>query len=186
MVPKGVIQVNQNLQPKIELNNGVKMPQLGLGVWKSPVPDAAKAVKLALSNDYVLIDTAKQYGNEAGVGQGLQAAIKDGTTTRDGIFLTTKIFNGDQQGDYDQLRAAFNEQLKRLQTDHVDLLLEHWPVAGRYTKTWKTMEAILKDGQARAIGVCNFDVERMKKLMEVADVKPAVNQIEFNLSLIHI
>lgn len=184
MVPKGVIQVNQNLQPKIELNNGVKMPQLGLGVWKSPVPDAAKAVKLALSNDYVLIDTAKQYGNEAGVGQGLQAAIKDGTTTRDGIFLTTKIFNGDQQGDYDQLRAAFNEQLKRLQTDHVDLLLEHWPVAGRYTKTWKTMEAILKDGQARAIGVCNFDVERMKKLMEVADVKPAVNQIEFN-PLIH-
>lgn len=176
--------MNANLQPKVTLNNGVKIPQLGLGVWKSSIDEAATAVSTALHNGYVLIDTAKQYGNESGVGQGIQKAIKTGDTTRDHIFLTTKIYNGDQQGDYDHIRQAFNDQLKALQTDHVDLLLEHWPVDGRYVQTWHAMESILKDGQARAIGVCNFDVERLTKLMDAATVKPVLNQIEFN-PLIH-
>lgn len=171
--------MNENLQPSIELNNGVKIPRLGLGVWKTPVDETATMVQTALKNGYVLLDTAKQYGNEAGVGKGIQAAIKDGQTTRDQIFLTTKIFNGDQ-GDYDKVRQGFEGQLKALQTDHVDLLLEHWPVNGKYNETWKAMEAILKDGQARAIGVCNFNVGRMMDLMDHADVMPAVNQIEFN------
>lgn len=175
--------MNANLQAKIELNNGVKMPQLGLGVWKSSIDDAAKAVQTALANDYVLIDTAKQYGNESGVGKGIQAAIDAGTTTRQNVFLTTKIYNGDQFGDYDHIRQAFNGQLKALQTNYVDLLLIHWPVDGHYLQTWKALEAILKDGQARAIGVCNFDVERMTKLLDAATVKPAVNQIEFNPSI---
>lgn len=171
--------MNENLQPSIELNNGVKIPRLGLGVWKTPVDETATMVQTALKNGYVLLDTAKQYGNEAGVGKGIQAAIKDGQTTRNQIFLTTKIFNGDQ-GDYDKVRQGFEGQLKALQTDHVDLLLEHWPVNGKYNETWKAMEAILKDGQARAIGVCNFNVGRMMDLMDHADVMPAVNQIEFN------
>lgn len=171
--------MNENLQPKIELNNGVKIPQLGLGVWKTPIDETAKMVQTALKNGYVLLDTAKQYGNEKGVGKGIQTAIQNGETSRDQIFLTTKIFNGDQ-GDYDRVRKGFEGQLKDLQTDHVDLLLEHWPVDGKYNETWKAMEAILKDGQARAIGVCNFNVGRMTDLMDHADVVPAVNQIEFN------
>ena len=171
--------MNENLQPSIELNNGVKIPRLGLGVWKTPVDETATMVQTALKNGYVLLDTAKQYGNEAGVGQGIQAAIKAGQASRDQNFLTTKIFNGDQ-GDYDKVRKGFEGQLKALQTDHVDLLLEHWPVNGKYNETWKAMEAILKDGQARAIGVCNFNVGRMMDLMDHADVTPAVNQIEFN------
>ena len=171
--------MNEHMQPTIELNNGVKIPQLGLGVWKSTIEDASKAVQAALHNGYVLIDTAKQYGNEKGVGDGIQAAMQQDGIQRDDIFLTTKIFNGDQ-GDYDHVRKAFEEQLKNLQTDHVDLLLEHWPVDGKYNETWKAMEAILKDGQARAIGVSNFDNGRMIDLIDHGTVVPAVNQIEFN------
>lgn len=171
--------VNKNMQPLIELNNGVKIPQLGLGVWKSTIEDASQAVQAALHNGYVLIDTAKQYGNEKGVGDGIQAAMKNDGLKRSDIFLTTKIFNGDQ-GDYDHVRRAFEEQLKNLQTDHVDLLLEHWPVDGKYNETWRAMEAILKDGQARAIGVSNFNNERLADLMDHGTIVPAVNQIEFN------
>lgn len=122
--------MNKNLQPQITLNNGVKIPQLGLGVWKSTNKEASRAVQTALHNGYVLIDTAKQYGNEKGVGEGIQAAMQTNGVKRDDIFLTTKIFNGDQ-GDYDRVRKAFEKQLQDLQTDHVDLLLEHWPVTGK-------------------------------------------------------
>ncbi len=171
--------MNTNLQPKITLNNGVKIPQLGLGVWKTPLDETRTMVKTALANGYVLIDTAKQYGNESGVGAGIQDAITAGIINREQIFLTTKIFNGDQ-GDYDRVRRGFEGQLKDLQTDHVDLLLEHWPVNGKFNETWRAMEAILKDGQARAIGVCNFDNGRMINLIDHATVLPAINQIEFN------
>ena len=171
--------MNTNLQPTITLNNGVKIPQLGLGVWKTPLDETRTMVKTALANGYVLLDTAKQYGNEAGVGAGIQDAITAGIVNREQIFLTTKIFNGDQ-GDYDRVRRGFEGQLKDLQTDHVDLLLEHWPVNGKFNETWRAMEAILKDGQARAIGVCNFDNGRMINLIDHATVMPAINQIEFN------
>lgn len=171
--------MNTNLQTTITLNNGVKIPQLGLGVWKTPLDTTRTMVKTALANGYVLLDTAKQYGNEAGVGAGIQDAITAGIVNREQIFLTTKIFNGDQ-GDYDRVRRGFEGQLKDLQTDHVDLLLEHWPVNGKFNETWRAMEAILKDGQARAIGVCNFDNGRMINLIDHATVMPAINQIEFN------
>lgn len=171
--------MNKNMQPTITLNNGVRIPQLGLGVWKSTNQDAAQAVQMALHNGYVLIDTAKQYGNEKGVGDGIQAAMQTDGIKRSDIFLTTKIFNGDQ-GDYDRVRRAFEQQLTDLQTDHVDLLLEHWPVNDKFNETWRAMEAILKDGQARAIGVSNFDTGRMINLLDHSTVTPAVNQIEFN------
>ena len=177
--------MNTNLQPKITLNNGVKIPQLGLGVWKTPLDETRTMVKTALANGYVLIDTAKQYGNESGVGAGIQDAITAGIINREQIFLTTKIFNGDQ-GDYDRVRRGFEGQLKDLQTDHVDLLLEHWPVNGKFNETWRAMEAILKDGQARAIGVCNFDNGRMINLIDHATVLPAINQIEFNPGILQL
>lgn len=167
--------LNENQQKLIKLNNGIEMPQIGFGVWKIPFNQTAKVVTDVIKNHYRLIDTAKQYGNEEQVGQG----IKDSGIERKQLFLTTKIFNGDQ-GDFDKLRNAFNEQLKKLGTDHVDLLLLHWPVFNKYIESWRALEAIYNDGQARAIGVCNFDVDHLQKLMDHANIMPMVNQIEFN------
>ena len=167
--------LNENQQKLIKLNNGIEMPQIGFGVWKIPFNQTAKVVTDAIKNHYRLIDTAKQYGNEEQVGQG----IKDSGIERKQLFLTTKIFNGDQ-GDFDKLRNAFNEQLKKLGTDHVDLLLLHWPVFNKYIESWRALEAIYNDGQARAIGVCNFDVDHLQDLMDHANIMPMVNQIEFN------
>ncbi|MBB1078666.1 aldo/keto reductase [Limosilactobacillus sp. STM2_1] len=175
--------MNQNFQPKIKLNNGLLIPQLGLGVWKTSLNETQQMVKNAIENDYVLIDTAKQYGNEEAVGHGIQEGLAATDRQRNSIFLTTKIFNGDQ-GDYDKLRKAFNLQLKKLQTDYVDLLLLHWPVNNKYNESWRALQDIYADGQAKAIGVCNFNVERMTDLLAHAKVTPAVNQIEFN-PLIH-
>ena len=167
--------LNEDQQKLIKLNNGIEMPQIGFGVWKIPFNQTAKVVTDAIKNHYRLIDTAKQYGNEEQVGQG----IKDSGIEQKQLFLTTKIFNGDQ-GDFDKLRNAFNEQLKKLGTDHVDLLLLHWPVFNKYIESWRALEAIYNDGQARAIGVCNFDVDHLQKLMDHANIMPMVNQIEFN------
>lgn len=167
--------LNEDQQKLIKLNNGIEMPQIGFGVWKIPFNQTAKVVTDAIKNHYRLIDTAKQYGNEEQVGQG----IKDSGIERKQLFLTTKIFNGDQ-GDFDKLRNAFNEQLKKLGTDHVDLLLLHWPVFNKYIESWRALEAIYNDGQARAIGVCNFDVDHLQNLVDHANIMPMVNQIEFN------
>lgn len=163
----------------VKLNNGRLMPKVGLGVWKVPLDATAKMVATAIENNYTLIDTAKQYGNERGVGQGIQDGLTANGKTRQDIFLTTKIFNGDQ-GDYDRVRNAFNQQLKALQTDYVDLLLLHWPVFNRYNISWRALEDIYHDGQAKAIGVCNFDVDHLTDLLDHAEIKPMVNQIEFN------
>ncbi|WP_283575741.1 aldo/keto reductase [Limosilactobacillus pulli] len=171
--------MNQNLQPKIQLNNGLLMPQVGLGVWKTPLDVTRKMVSDALANGYVLLDTAKQYGNESAVGQGMQDVFNSTGRTRQSIFLTTKIYNGDQ-GSYDRVRKGFEGQLKALQTDYVDLLLMHWPVNDLYNQTWQAMEKIYANGQAKAIGVCNFNVERMSDLLDHAKITPAINQIEFN------
>lgn len=164
---------------KVKLNNGLAMPQVGLGVWKVPLDVTAKMVATAIENDYTLIDTAKQYGNEQGVGQGIAAGLAATGKSRDDLFLTTKIFNGDQ-GDYDRVRNAVNQQLAALQTDYVDLLLLHWPVFNRYNTSWKALEDIYRDGQAKAIGVCNFNVDHLTNLLDHAEIKPMVNQIEFN------
>lgn len=166
--------------PVVALNDQVKIPLLGFGVWKAPADATATMVKQALETGYRLIDTAKQYGNEAGVGQGIAQWIEADGGKREDIFLTTKIFNGDQQKDYDQLMAAFDEQLDRLQTEYVDLLLLHWPVNERYVTSWRVLEDLYRAGKAKAIGVSNFDVERLQILLREAAIAPAVNQIEFN------
>ncbi|WP_242336606.1 aldo/keto reductase [Limosilactobacillus urinaemulieris] len=167
--------LNEDQQRLIKLSNGIEMPRIGFGVWKIPFNQTAKIVTNAIKNHYRLIDTAKQYGNEEQVGQG----IKDSGIGREQLFLTTKIFNGDQ-GDVNKLRNAFNEQLKKLGTDYVDLLLLHWPVFNKYIESWRALEAIYNDRQARAIGVCNFDVDHLQNLMDHANIMPMVNQIEFN------
>lgn len=164
--------------PTVTLNNGLKMPQLGMGVWKTSNRDAKQAVTMAIKDGYTLIDTAKQYGNEAGVGEGIQEGLKATGKSREDLFITTKVFNGDQG--HQPTLDAIEGQLDALQTDYVDLLLMHWPVNGLYNTTWWAMEEIYAAGKAKAIGVCNFNVERLSDLLDNGSVVPAVNQIEFN------
>ncbi|AYE37338.1 aldo/keto reductase [Companilactobacillus zhachilii] len=170
--------MNLKLDSTVTLNNGVKMPQLGLGVWKVNNSGASQSVQWALKHGYKAIDTAKQYGNEAGVGDGLQKGLAENSLKREDVFLTTKIFNGDQG--YQSVLDNFEGQLKRLQTDYVDLLLIHWPVDGTYLETWRALETIYKSGKARAIGVSNFNVTRLKDILQICSIKPAVNQMEYH------
>ena len=170
--------MNLKLDSTVTLNNGVKMPQLGMGVWKVNNTGASQSVQWALKHGYKAIDTAKQYGNEPGVGEGLKKGLADNGLKREDIFLTTKIFNGDQG--YQSALDNFEGQLKNLQTDYVDLLLIHWPVDGKYLDTWRALETIYKEGKARAIGVSNFNIERLKDILKHASVKPAVNQMEYH------
>jgi len=161
------------------LNNGVKLPWLGFGVYGiddgEPV---ARAVMHALDNGYRSIDTATIYRNETGVGVG----IRESGLPREDIFVTTKVWNDDQRAD--RVHEAFDESLSRLGTDYVDLYLVHWPVAGCYKKTWKALEAIHRSGRARAIGVSNFMPHQLDDLLADADIVPAVNQVEFHPYLV--
>lgn len=166
------------LKPSVRLNNDVVLPQMGLGVWKSTNQEAQNSVELAIKNGYRLIDTAKQYGNEAGVGAGISKSLTDNGLKRDDVYITTKVYSGDQG--YKNTLAAIDGQLNRLQTDHVDLLLMHWPVNDLYNETWRAMEEIYNQNKALAIGVCNFDGERLTDLLNHSSIVPAVNQIEFN------
>ncbi|MFG2301251.1 aldo/keto reductase [Actinacidiphila glaucinigra] len=165
--------------PDITLNNGVTMPQLGFGVFQVPDADTAAAVTSALENGYRSIDTAAIYGNEAGVGQALAAS----GVARDELFVTTKLWNGDQG--YDSALAAFDASLAKLGLDHVDLYLIHWPTPARdtYLDTWRAFEKIHAEGRARAIGVSNFQPAHLQRIIDNSDVVPAVNQVELHPQL---
>ncbi|WP_088830089.1 aldo/keto reductase [Paenibacillus tyrfis] len=161
------------------LNNGVHMPWLGLGVWKTKEGDeVVQAVQHALEAGYRSIDTAAVYGNEAGVGQAIQA----GGIPRDQLFVTTKVWNADQG--YDSTLRAFEESRRKLQLEVIDLYLIHWPVKGKYKETWKALEKLYKDGLVRAIGVSNFKVHHLEDLLQDSEIVPAVNQVEFHPLLI--
>lgn len=164
--------------PTITLNNGVKMPQLGFGVFKVPEGEEAyNAVKWALEAGYRGIDTAAVYKNEVSVGK----AIKDSGIPREELFITTKVWN-DNQG-YEETLAAFEKSLERLKLDYVDLYLIHWPVKGKYKETWKALEKIYADKKSRAIGVSNFHIHHLEDLLETAKIVPAVDQIELHPTL---
>ncbi|MBL0374946.1 aldo/keto reductase [Rhizobium sp. KVB221] len=163
-------------QTFITLNDGHKIPQVGLGVWQTPNDTAVTAVKAALEAGYRHIDTAAIYGNEEGVGEGMRAS----GVLRDDIFLTTKIWN-DAQG-YDSTLKAAEQSLKRLGTDYVDLLLIHWPSPhrGLYSETWKALIQLRKEGKARSIGVSNFGEQHLDRIIADTGVTPALNQIELH------
>jgi len=164
-----------SLSSTVTLHNGVKMPIFGLGVWK--VEDGAEvenAVKYAIKAGYRLIDTAAVYGNEEGVGN----AIQDSGLPRENLFITTKVWNGDQG--YDSTLRAFEESMKRLKLDYLDLYLIHWPVKGKYKDTWRAMEKLYEEGRIRAIGVSNFHSHHLDDLIDSAKVVPMVNQVEFH------
>lgn len=157
------------------LNNGVKMPWLGLGVYKAKEGDeVVGAVKSALETGYRSIDTAAFYENERGVGRG----IKESGVPREEIFVTTKVWNS-QQG-YESTLQAFEESRRKLGLEYIDLYLIHWPVKGKYKETWKALEKLYKDGWVRAIGVSNFQIHHLQDVLGDCEVKPAVNQVEYH------
>ncbi len=161
------------------LNNGLKMPWLGLGVFQiEDGQQVVHAVKAALEIGYRSIDTAAVYGNELGVGK----AIRESGIPREDIFLTTKVWNDDQREK--RTLAAFEESLKRLETEYVDLYLIHWPVKGYYQKTWQVMEKIYQSGRAKAIGVSNFQIYHLKDILRDSQIVPSVNQVEFHPFLV--
>lgn len=162
----------------VTLNNGKTIPALGFGTYKIPNDDAKAAVLGALDVGYRHIDTAQMYNNERGVGDALAAS----SVPREDIFLTTKLNNGNHLPD--DVRRSFAESLDALQTDYVDLFLIHWPLPSRYDgdfiTTYKVMEELYESGQARSIGVSNFEIHHLEKLMGGTSVKPAVDQIELH------
>ena len=162
--------------PAVKLNDGSKIPQLGLGVWQVPNDQAAASVKEALAAGYRSVDTAAIYGNEAGVGAGLRAA---GVARKD-LFITTKLWN-DRHG-YDEAHKAMDESLEKLGLAYVDLYLIHWPVAGstKFVDAWKAMIKMKEDGRARSIGVSNFTQANLERLIDASGVTPSVNQVELH------
>ena len=164
------------LAPLIDLNDGNRIPQLGLGTWPLDDEQAAAAVVQAVEAGYRHVDTAVKYGNERGVGNGIRACGVD----RGELFITTKL-DGEFQGP-DRAVAGLEGSLARLGLDYVDLLLIHWPLPGRdqYVSTWRTFERLQSDGKVRSIGVSNFKPAHLERLMAETDVVPAVNQIQLS------
>ncbi|MTT33336.1 aldo/keto reductase [Terrilactibacillus sp. BCM23-1] len=158
----------------VTLNNGIKMPQLGFGVWQVEDDKATAAVSKALEVGYTSIDTAMIYKNEKGVGK----AIKESSVPREDLFITTKVWNTDQG--FENTLRAFDESLDRLGLDYVDLYLIHWPTPqyDEYVDTYKALEKLYHDGRVKAIGVCNFDIEHLERLFAECEVKPVLNQVE--------
>ncbi|PAE18328.1 aldo/keto reductase [Bacillus sp. 7504-2] len=165
----------KNIQSTVTLHNGVEMPWFGLGVYKvTDESEIVDVVAAALNYGYRHIDTASFYQNEEGVGKG----IRKSEVPREDIFVTSKVWN-DEQG-YDETLEAFENSLRRLETTYLDLYLVHWPVAKKYTETWRALEKLYTEGRVRAIGVSNFHVHHLQHLMKNANIKPMVNQIEYH------
>ena len=158
----------------VTLNNGVKMPQLGFGVWQVEDTQATAAVAKALEVGYRSIDTAMIYRNEHGVGK----AIRESTIPREDLFITTKVWNNDQG--MENTLCAYEKSLERLGLDYVDLYLIHWPTPkyDRYVDTYKALEKLYHEGRVRAIGICNFDINHLERILTECDIKPVLNQIE--------
>ncbi|AMM20088.1 oxidoreductase [Frondihabitans sp. PAMC 28766] len=160
--------------PRVRLNDGNTIPQLGLGVYKVPDDEAERTVITALELGYRHLDTAALYGNEEGVGRGLRASGLD----RDDVFITTKVWN-DQHG-FESTLKAFDLSMQKLGLDIVDLYLIHWPAPRQdlYVETYRALEKIREEGRARSIGVSNFQVHHLERLLGETDVVPVINQIE--------
>jgi diketogulonate reductase-like aldo/keto reductase len=161
----------------IELNNGVEMPAIGLGVFQSPPNETVRAVETAIATGYRLIDTAASYGNEGAVGE----AIRRSGVDRSELFVTTKLWISDYG--YRPALRALNASLRRLDLDYIDLYLLHWPLPsdfGRTVASYEAAEAMLAEGRARAIGISNFDARNLDELVPRIEVVPAVNQVELH------
>lgn len=160
--------------PQTNFRDGHSIDQLGYGVWKVSDEEAEVVVGKALKAGYRHIDTARIYGNEAGVGR----AVANSEVPREDIFITTKVWNSDQG--YEKTLKAADESLERLGLEYVDLYLIHWlqPLRGTYVDTWKALIQLQKDGKATSIGVCNFTLEALEELYTETGVRPVINQVE--------
>lgn len=173
---------NASATPSVTLNNGVKMPILGFGVFQVPDPEECeRSVYEAIRAGYRLIDTAASYGNEEAVGNAIGKAIKNaldgGGVPREELFVTTKLWI--QDAGYESTKKAFERSLHRLQLDYLDLYLIHQPIGDVYG-SWRAMQELYREGRIRAIGVSNFQPDRVMDLMLHNDVPPAVDQIEIH------
>ena len=170
-------ELSQNKSvPLLKMNDGLFIPQLGFGVFKIPERDTRAAVKQAIKTGYRHIDTAKAYDNEEGVGLG----VADSGIERKNIFIATKVWNSDQG--YDNTMRAFEESTKRLRMNAVDLYLIHWPLPARdlFVETWKALIRLKQENRVRSIGVCNFRIVDLERIIKETGVAPAVNQVELH------
>jgi len=161
---------------RIELNDGTSIPQLGLGVWQVDPNITAKVVGWAIESGYRSIDTAEGYGNEEGVGVAIRAA----SVPRSELYITSKLRNGAHRRD-DALRA-FDDTMKKLGVEQLDLFLIHWPLPSqdRYVEAWKTLIELKNAGRIKSIGVSNFNQDHLERIIGETGVTPAVNQIELH------
>lgn len=165
---------NYTGQPVITMNNGVAIPALGFGVWQmEDLQQCEDAVIKAIEVGYRMIDTASIYQNETAVGK----AIQNGGVSRDDLFITSKLWV--QSHGYEEAKAAFQRTLDRLQIDYLDMYLLHWPF-GDFLGAWKALEELYNEGKIKAIGVCNFTVEKLEELKANATILPVINQIELH------
>ncbi|OCB45236.1 oxidoreductase [Mycobacterium vulneris] len=164
------------MSPRVTLNDGNSIPQVGLGVWQTPAEETVRAVSAALQAGYRHIDTAAAYQNETETGRGL---VESGVPRED-VFLVTKLWNSEQG--YDSTLAAFDASLDRLGVDYLDLYLIHWPVPANnaYVDTFKAFAHLHDQGRVRSIGVSNFEPEHLTVLIDSTGIVPAVNQVELH------
>nr|WP_318153068.1 aldo/keto reductase [Metabacillus arenae] len=169
---------------KAILSNGVEMPWVGLGVFQVENGQiVVDSVKAAIRNGYRSIDTAAIYGNEEGVGQGIKEGIAETGIKREDLFITSKVWNSDLG--YESTLNAFEDSLKKLGLDYLDLYLIHWPVEGKFVDSWKALEKLYKDGRVKAIGMSNFQVHHLQEVMKNAEIMPMINQVELHPRLNH-
>jgi 2,5-diketo-D-gluconate reductase A len=168
--------LTSSTDPTVTLSDGEQIPQLGFGTFAIPPRETVDVVARALLAGYRHIDTAASYGNEAGVGQAVHAA----GLQRDDVYITTKCFNDDHG--FEQAKRALHASLKRLEMEHVDLYLIHWPVpsADRYVETWQALVELQRDGLTRSIGVSNFQPAHLERIIAETGVTPVINQIELH------
>ena len=158
----------------MKLNNGLEIPQIGVGTWTLRGEMARQNVRLALQAGFRHVDTAQMYENESEVGQG----IADSGLPRQEIFVTTKISPDIMRNGSEAVRQSIDESLAKLNTGYIDLLLIHWPVKDCVKHTWQVMEDYVRQGRVRSIGVSNFNHHHLDDLLSYADIRPVINQIE--------
>jgi len=173
--PPSLAPMSLTIESRATLNDGHKMPVLGLGVWQAASgKETRNAVATALQVGYRLIDTAKMYANERDVG----AAVRQSGIPRDEIFVTTKLWNSDHG--YESALRAFERSRRELALDYIDLYLIHWPVPGLRDESWKAFAKLHQEGLARSIGVSNYTIRHLEEMLPSVSVAPSVNQVEFH------